>query len=113
MKKLALIVLAFFMLSSFAIAAEIGQTCTMKKGEEAVQKMNNPFQPLRGVIVPEDQSVEVTGMIDESSLEILKANGFDEEWASANLVEFDYDFGDGEKQRLYILVLPKSLTDCK
>lgn len=119
MKKLILCVIAFFMMLSISWSAEIGQICTMLKGSDAIQKFENPYIPYRGVKVPEDKKVSVVGKITQDDFNFLKkkipANDWNENWKNAFLVVFDNDFGKsgGGLQRLYILIRPQNLKDCK
>ena len=109
-------VIFLFVMLSVSFAADVGETCVMLKGRQGVQCMTNPFQPFRGVIIPEDETVLVTGPIVESDLAFLRANmpGFTEDWSTAFYVEFEHDFGDGNPpQKLKVLIRPQDLTDCK
>ncbi len=120
MKKviLILIMVACFVSGGIitATAAEIGQQCTMPQGIHVVQKIMNPFQPFRSVMVPNDQKVMVQEKITEHEMVFLQANmpEWSEEWTDAFTVTFEYDFG-GEtgKNTLQVLVKNKDLTECK
>ena len=111
MKKFLLCVMAFFLIVSVSYSMEAGQTATMKKGAQAVQKFNNPLMPYRGVVVPNDQVVTVIGAIDPSDLAKLEIHMppemWNEDWKTAFLVEFDHDFGAAQQagvQKLKILI---------
>ena len=106
-------IILFILLVTTSWAADIGQTCIMPKGIHAVQIMQNPFQPLRGVLVPEDETVTITGYIMEEHNAILKANDMND-YDNAFVVEFGHDFEDGRgEQILKIIVRQNDLKDCK
>lgn len=118
MKKFLLCLMAFFLMVTMSYAVEIGQTCTMKKGAEAVQKFPNPLMPYRGVIVPADQEVKVLAKISDFDYDQLEARmppeKWNENWKTGYDVTFEYDFGDATgKQTLNILVREADLKDCK
>ena len=117
MKKVILCLMAFFLMVTMSYAVEVGQTCTMKKGSESVQKFPNPIMPYRGVTVPEDQKVTVLAPISDQDYNGLKArmpeDRWNDNWKTAFDVTFEYDFGAAGVEQLFIMIREADLKDCE
>ena len=108
-KKLFIGIFVFLMLVSFSWSGEVGQTCTVLKGNQVIQVFKG--DGIQGVTVPKEHTAVVVGNISEKHLNFLNtATGTD--WKDAVYLEFDFDV-EGEILHLKILAKPEHLKDCK
>ena len=90
-------------------AMEDGQQCTVIGGEKILQIL--PDQSLRGVIVPQDNTIILGPQITAKMAENLtRQAGFD--WVGAHMALIEVDFGAGPMP-LMLVVRPQSVKDCK
>lgn len=105
-----IVIIFLVLLVSFSWAGEVGQTCTVIKGNQVAQVFPGGIRP---ATVPKDHSAKVTGNISDEDLNYLnKVSGTD--WSGSVYLEFKHNFkGNIGVKNIKIIAKPHYLKDCK
>jgi len=109
-KKLILTLILVFVLAMPLSAMEDGQQCTLIEGGRVIQIM--PDHSLRGVINPEETSVDIGAELTPDAVDILTNATKDNDWQGAHMGIVMVDIGAGPFPCL-IVIRPQYVKDCK
>ena len=109
-KKLILVLTLVFALALPAVAMEDGQQCTLIEGGRVIQIL--PDSSLRGVINPEDISVEIGPELTPEAVEMITNATRENDWQGAHMGMVEVDLGAGPYPCM-IIIRPQYVKDCK